>query len=96
MKTEKEFIENNETSKAVGSEAAGEIGGIAGLLAQTSSILSLLVNQEEEALKVGLKAEDIATYKEAFNDFDHNKDGHISTQVFSSHSAKTFLAFTLL
>ena len=27
----------------------------------------------------GLNPEDVETYKEAFNDFDHNHDGHIST-----------------
>ena len=29
----------------------------------------------------GLNTEDVETYKEAFNDFDHKHDGHISTQV---------------
>ena len=27
----------------------------------------------------GLNPEDAETFKEAFNDFDHNHDGHIST-----------------
>ena len=57
------------------------VGGVAGLLGQTASILSLLVKQEEEKPKLSLDPEDVETYKEAFNDFDHNKDGHISTQV---------------
>ena len=29
----------------------------------------------------GLNPEDVETYKEAFDDFDHKHDGHISTQV---------------
>ena len=29
----------------------------------------------------GLNPEDVDTYKEAFNDFDHKHDGNISTQV---------------
>jgi hypothetical protein len=29
----------------------------------------------------GLNPEYVETYKEAFNDFDHKHDGHISTQV---------------
>ena len=57
-----------------------EIGGIAGLLGQTASILGALVQKEDEAPKICLPAEDVETYKAAFNDFDHNKDGHISTQ----------------
>ena len=56
------------------------IGGIAGLLGQTASILGALVQKEDEAPKICLPAEDVETYKAAFNDFDHNKDGHISTQ----------------
>ena len=64
-------------------EKAPEIGGIAGLLGKTACILGALVQkEEEEAPKISLPAEDVETYKAAFNDFDHNKDGHISTQVF--------------
>ena len=62
-------------------EKEAEIGGVAGLLGKTASILGALVQKEEEAPKTSLPAEDVETYKEAFNDFDHNKDGHISTQV---------------
>ena len=61
-----------------------EVDGLAGLLGQTASILSLLVKQEEEKPKFSLNPEDVEIYKEAFNDFDHNKDGHISTQVRSN------------
>ena len=58
-----------------------DVGGVAGLLGQTASILSSLVQKEEEKPKFALNPEDVETYKAAFNDFDHNKDGHISTQV---------------
>ena len=58
-----------------------EVGGIAGLLGKTATILGALVQKEEEAPKTSLPAEHVETYKAAFNDFDHNKDGHISTQV---------------
>ena len=58
-----------------------DVGGVAGLLGQTASILSSLVQKEEEKPKFSLNPEDVETYKAAFNDFDHNKDGHISTQV---------------
>ena len=58
-----------------------EVGGVAGLLGQTASILSLLLKKDEEKPKFSLNPEDVEIYKEAFNDFDHNKDGHISTQV---------------
>ena len=58
-----------------------EVGGIAGLLGKTATILGALVQKEEETPKTSLPAEHVETYKAAFNDFDHNKDGHISTQV---------------
>ena len=63
------------------SENVGEVGGIAELLGKTATILSGLVKKEEEMPQMLLPTEDVETYKAAFNDFDHNKDGHISTQV---------------
>ena len=55
-------------------------GGIASLLGSTASILGSTFTKEEEKPKLSLNPEDVERYKEAFNDFDHNKDGHISTK----------------
>ena len=52
-------------------------GGIASLLGSTASILGSTFTKEEEKPKFSLNPEDVERYKEAFNDFDHNKDGHI-------------------
>ena len=55
--------------------------GIASLLGSTASILGgTVTREEEEKHKEVLKSEDIDLYKNAFNDFDHNKDGYISTK----------------
>ena len=58
----------------------GPAGGIASLLGSTASILGSTFTKEEEKPKFSLKPEDVEKYKAAFNDFDHNKDGHISTK----------------
>lgn len=56
-------------------------GGIASLLGSTASILGgSTFTRGEEKPKLSLKPEDIEKYKAAFNDFDHNQDGHISTK----------------
>ena len=80
-KSDKEEKKNESIRQTTAKEEKAEIGGVAGLLGKTASILGALVQKEEEAPKTSLPAEDVETYKEAFNDFDHNKDGHISTQV---------------
>ena len=51
------------------------------MLGSTASILGGTVNKEkEEKRKEVLNSEDVELYKNAFNDFDHNKDGYISTK----------------
>ena len=55
-------------------------GGIASLLGSTASILGSALIKEPEKPKLKLKPEDVDKYKAAFNDFDHNGDGHISTK----------------
>ena len=61
--------------------AGGPGGGIASLLGSTASILGGSTFAKEEAKpKLALKPEDVDKYKAAFSDFDHNKDGHISTK----------------
>ncbi len=56
-------------------------GGIASLLGSTASILGgSTFTKAEEKPKLSLKPEDVEKYKAAFNDFDHNQDGHISTK----------------
>ena len=78
IKEEKKDINKNED---IIGENPPEVGGIAGLLGKTATILGAMVQKEEEAPKISLPVEHVETYKAAFNDFDHNKDGHISTQV---------------
>ena len=77
----KESKHCSEKTTEVNKVKVAEVVGVAELLGQTASILSLLVQKEEEKPKFSLNPEDVDIYKEAFNDFDHNKDGHISTQV---------------
>ena len=56
-------------------------GGIASLLGSTANILGgSTFTKGEEKPKLSLKPEDVEKYKAAFNDFDHNQDGHISTK----------------
>ena len=57
------------------------VGGIAGLLCKTATILGALVQKEEETPKTSLPAEHVETYKAAFNNFDHNKQISIFMQV---------------
>jgi len=77
---ENEGMEDKNMCEDISEDKTPEIGGIAGLLGKTATILGALVQKEEEAPKTSLPAEHVETYKAAFNDFDHNKDGHISTQ----------------
>ena len=67
-------------SKIISFCSGGPGGGIASLLGSTASILGSTFTKEEEKPKLSLKPEDIDKYKAAFNDFDHNNDGHISTK----------------
>ena len=60
--------------------SGGPGGGIASLLGSTASILGSTLTKEPEKPKFQLKPEDVEKYKEAFDDFDYNKDGHISTK----------------
>ena len=54
-------------------------GGIASLLGSTASILGSTATREEIKPRFSLNPEDVERYQQAFKDFDHNKDGHIST-----------------
>ena len=60
--------------------AGGSAGGISSLLGSTASILGSTATREEIKPRFSLNPEDVERYKEAFKDFDHNKDGHISTK----------------
>ena len=55
-------------------------GGIASLLGSTASILGSTATKEEIKPRFSLNPEDVEKYQQAFKDFDHNKDGHISTK----------------
>ena len=55
-------------------------GGIASLLGSTASILGSTATREEIKPRFSLNPEDVERYQQAFKDFDHNKDGHISTK----------------
>ena len=62
-----------------------QLGGIPGLAGGTDNILGAAReigdDDDEEKQKCSINPEDVETYMEAFNDFDHNQDGHISTRA---------------
>ena len=60
--------------------SVGPAGGVSSLLGSTASILGSTATKEEIKPRFSLNPEDVERYKEAFTDFDHNKDGHISTK----------------
>ena len=51
---------------------------------------ALKEDPREEIEAFGLDPEDIKLYREAFDDFDHNHDEQISTQVKHFHCRKIF------
>ena len=61
-----------------------QLGGIPGLAGETDILgaaRKIDDDDDEEKQKCSINPEDVKTYMEAFNDFDHNQDGHISTRA---------------
>ena len=69
-----------EQKTSAGGSDGGPAGGISSLLGSTASILGSTATKEEIKPRFSLNPEDVEKYQQAFKDFDHNKDGHISTK----------------
>merc|ERR1719384_554311 len=68
-----------EQKASAGGSDGDPAGGISSLLGSTASILGSTATREEIKPRFSLNPEDVERYQQAFKDFDHNKDGHIST-----------------